>query len=154
MKQYTPIPLFHSAAWLSLLAVWSASAQEIELFNGRDLTGWTVRGGEARFRVVDGSIVGKSPAQKPARHTFLATKAEFDNFILTLEFKADPGSNSGVQVRSQVGPEDRVSGYQCEIETTGKAFTGSIYDEGRRGAARGVSGRSEEQSTRPGCVYP
>lgn len=127
-----------------------AQAQEISLFNGRDLSGWTVRTGNADFRVKDGCIVGKNTRQeKGFIHTFLTTNAEFGDFILTFEYKADADMNSGVQFRSQfhnvetravtqtgktvIRPPDRVYGYQFEIDSAGKRNTGAIYDEGRRG---------------------
>ena len=147
MKRHSPIPLFHPAAWLSLLAVWSVSAQEIELFNGRDLTGWTVHTGNASFRVEDGCIVGKNLAAASS-HTFLCTDAEYADFVLTFEFKADSGLNSGVQFRSELTRRDtqievdgrkktlaadRVFGYQYEIDSLSWPTTGGVYDEGRRG---------------------
>lgn len=128
-----------------------AQDQVINLFNGRDLSGWTVRTGKADFRVKDGCIVGKNTTsqQKGFIHTFLTTNAEFGDFILTFEYKADANVNSGVQFRSQfhnvetravtqtgrtvIRPPDRVYGYQFEIDSTGKRNSGGIYDEGRRG---------------------
>ncbi len=134
---------------LSLLTSACVQAQEISLFNGRDLTGWTVRTGNADFRVKDGCIVGKNTRQEKGTHTFLTTNAEFGDFILTFEYKADADVNSGVQFRSQfhnvetravtqtgktiIRPPDRVYGYQFEIDSAGKRNSGSIYDEGRRG---------------------
>src|SRR5262249_30788074 len=70
------------------------------------------------------------------------------DFILELEFKVQEGLNSGVQIRSQcfdeaktveLGgkkiniPAGRVHGYQVEIDPSDRAWTGGIYDEGRRG---------------------
>lgn len=135
---------------LTLLTSACVQAQEISLFNGRDLTGWTVRTGSADFRVKDGCIVGKNTRQEKGTHTFLTTNAEFGDFILTFEYKADADVNSGVQFRSQfhnvetrgvtqvgksfIRPPDRVYGYQFEIATKGsKRNSASIYDEGRRG---------------------
>ena len=130
------------------LSVPALHAQEINLFNGRDLTGWTVRTGKADFRVKDGCIVGANKDLLKT-HTFLTTKAEYDNFILSFEFKADRDVNSGVQFRSQfhnvetrtvtstgktvIRPPDRVYGYQFEIDTRDARNNASIYDEGRRG---------------------
>jgi hypothetical protein len=134
---------------LTLLTLAGVQAQEISLFNGRDLTGWTVRTGSADFRVKDGCIVGKNTRQEKGIHTFLTTNAEFGDFILTFEYKADDDVNSGVQFRSQfhnfetrgvtqmgktvVRPPDRVYGYQFEIDSAGLRNSASIYDEGRRG---------------------
>ena len=111
-------------------------AQEREgwtaLFNGRNLNGWTKLGGKAQYKVQNGELVGICTADQP--NTFLATKAEYGDFILEYEFKADDGVNSGVQLRSHsdAGYRDGVVyGYQCEIDSP--STTASIYDEQRRG---------------------
>jgi hypothetical protein len=106
----------------------------IRLFNGADLTGWTQRGGRADYRVEDGCIVGASRPNQA--NSFLCTDAEYGDFILELDFKADPEVNSGVQIRSESSPDyqnGRVHGYQVEIDTSSRAWTAGIYDEGRRG---------------------
>ncbi len=116
------------------------------LFNGKDLTGWVQRGGKAKYRVVDGAIVGTTVPN--TANTFLCTKKDYADFTLEVEFKVDPRMNSGVQIRSQVFDEEktiehegkkiviapgRVHGYQVEIDPSPRMFTGGIYDEGRRG---------------------
>ena len=53
------------------------------LFNGRDLTGWTVREGpESAFYVKDGAIVGSPNSAYPA---WLGTNRQYENFDLTAE---------------------------------------------------------------------
>ena len=133
---------------LALAAAAAAQAEDgfVPLFNGKDLSGWVRRGGQAKYRVEDGTIVGTSVPNTP--NTFLCTEKEYGDFILELEFKVDPGLNSGVQVRSQCFDEPReveiggkkfkisagrVHGYQVEIDPSPRAFSGGIYDEGRRG---------------------
>jgi len=121
----------------------------VALFNGKDLTGWVQRGGNAKFTVEDGVIVGTAVPDTP--NSFLCTKTEYSDFELELEFKVDPALNSGVQIRSECFdtektvetggkqikiPAGRVHGYQIEIdmETTRNRFwTAGIYDEARRG---------------------
>ena len=59
---------------VSVLFVLSASAQEAkwqDLFNGKNLKGWTKLNGNADFKVVDKTIVGVSKANTP--YTFLTT---------------------------------------------------------------------------------
>lgn len=105
----------------------------IALFDGRTLDGWVQRGGKAVYRVEDGCIVGETRPDQP--NTFLCTASDYCNFTLTLEFKIDDELNSGVQIRSQARPEkqgERVFGYQVEIDPSIRAWTGGIYDEGRR----------------------
>ena len=104
------------------------------LFNGKDLTGWTVVNGKAPYTVENGVIVGSTVADSP--NSFLATDRKFKDFILELELKQDIGpSNSGVQFRGQRRADyrdGRVFGYQCEIDPSERAWTGGIYDEQRR----------------------
>jgi len=111
-----------------------AAAQDgfVPLFNGKDLTGWSVKGGDAKYHVEDGCIVGVVNDTK--RNTFLCSDKEYENFIFKAEFKFDKDFNSGIQFRSKARPDgDRkvVYGYQCEMASDG--MTGAIYDEARRG---------------------
>jgi len=104
----------------------------VSLFNGKDLTGWTVKGGDAKYHVEDGCIVGV--VNDTSRNTFLCTEKKYENFIFKAEFKFDKNFNSGIQFRSNARPDgDRevVYGYQCEMEPAG--MTAAIYDEARRG---------------------
>ncbi|MEL6653790.1 MAG: DUF1080 domain-containing protein, partial [Bacteroidota bacterium] len=104
------------------------------LFNGTNLDGWRQLNGKAKYSVENGEIVGTTVANTP--NSFLATEKLYGDFILELEFKVDPAMNSGVQIRSNSLPEyrdGRVHGYQMEIDPSPRAWTGGIYDEGRRG---------------------
>ncbi|MFG0330860.1 MAG: DUF1080 domain-containing protein [Phycisphaerales bacterium] len=103
----------------------------IPLFDGESLDGWRKVGGDATYFVEDGAIVGEVG---PGPNTFLRTERVFDDFELRLEVKLDVPGNSGVQFRSHQRPEDgRVYGYQCEIDPSPRAWSGGVYDEGRRG---------------------
>ncbi len=112
------------------------------LFDGKTLTGFTIRSGTATYKVEDGAIVGTTA--EGSGNTFLTTDKEYGDFELTFEVKVDNALNSGVQIRSHVAPEngfqpklggklpkDRLYGPQVEISTDGMA--GRIYDEARRG---------------------
>jgi len=106
----------------------------VPLFDGKTLDGWVQRGGKAKYEAVDGVIVGSSVPN--TSNSFLCTEKHYGDFVLELEFKVDPGLNSGVQVRSNSLPEyknGRVHGYQVEIDPSDRAWSGGIYDEGRRG---------------------
>jgi hypothetical protein len=124
----------------NLLAEWRP------LFDGKSLEGWVQQGGKAVYRVENGEVVGTSVPN--TSNSFLCTDKEYGDFNLTLEFKVDPKLNSGVQIRSQVYDKPtevehegkkfkfaagRVHGYQVEIDPSDRAWTGGIYDEGRRG---------------------
>ncbi|MCH9725105.1 MAG: DUF1080 domain-containing protein [Planctomycetes bacterium] len=121
------------------------------LFDGKTLDGWIQRGGTAKYEIVDDTIVGTSVPKTP--NSFLCTKKLYGNFELQVEYKVDPLLNSGIQIRSQVFDKDkvvkikdkkgkeskrkiaagRVHGYQVEIDPSDRAWSGGIYDEGRRG---------------------
>ena len=104
-----------------------------QLFNGKDLTGWRQLNGKASYRVENGEIVGTTVFGQP--NSFLATDADYGDFILELEFKVDSTMNSGIQFRSESNAaykNGRVHGYQFEIDPSARAWTGGIYDEARR----------------------
>ncbi len=104
------------------------------LFDGKTLNGWIQRGGKARYFVEDDVIVGASVPNTP--NSFLCTEKMYSDFVLELDFKVDPGLNSGVQIRSNSLKEyrnGRVHGYQVEIDPSEWAYSGGIYDEARRG---------------------
>jgi len=106
----------------------------VDLFNGDNLDGWSRLGGEAVYTVEDGEVVGTTVLNTP--NSFLCTDEHFSDFILEYEFKLDAATNSGVQIRSNSYPEynnNRVHGYQIEIDPSDRAWTGGIYDEARRG---------------------
>ncbi|MEX2404667.1 MAG: DUF1080 domain-containing protein [Balneolales bacterium] len=105
-----------------------------KLFNGQNLDGWEVLGGEAEYFIEDGAIVGEAVPNTP--NSFLTTTEDYSDFILEYEVYLDNGLNSGVQIRSNSNPDyrdGRVHGYQVEIDPSDRAWTGGIYDEGRRG---------------------
>lgn len=105
-----------------------------KLFNGKDLSGWKQLNGKAQYQVVKGEIIGTTVHGEP--NSFLVTEQNYGDFILELEFRLDADMNSGIQFRSESKSdyrEGRVHGYQMEIDPSARAWTGGIYDEGRRG---------------------
>jgi hypothetical protein len=104
------------------------------LFDGKTLHGWKQLGGKAKYTVEDGMIVGSSVPN--TSNSFLCTDKNYGDFVLELDFKVDRDLNSGVQVRSESLPayhKGQVHGYQVEIDPSERAWSGGIYDEGRRG---------------------
>lgn len=140
-------PLRLLAALISLvLPACGAGEKWVDLFNGKDLTGWTQKGGEAKFEVEGGQLVGTTMPATP--NSFLCTTREYTNFILEVEFKVDPGLNSGIQIRSRAAdepttekwagkpikfPAGRVHGLQVEIDPSTRAWTAGIHCEGGGG---------------------
>jgi hypothetical protein len=105
----------------SFALAWAAAGQEWKpLFNGRDLTGWEVRG-ECLWTVMEGgvllgqrahaSVAAPFTAAWPIdarqyrswlyRQAWLYTKAEFDEYDLHVEYFMPPGANSGVSIRDR-----------------------------------------------------
>jgi hypothetical protein len=112
----------------------SPKGEWISLFNGKDLSGWIQRGGQAIYSVENGEIVGTTVEGSP--NSFLCTDKNYGDFIAELELKVDTSMNSGIQFRSnsqQEYQEGRVYGYQMEVDPSVRAWSGGIYDESRRG---------------------
>jgi hypothetical protein len=102
--------------------------QETSLFNGQDLTGWTIYGTE-KWYVEDGLLISESGPD--AQYGYLATDAHYKNFELSLEFFQEADGNSGVFVRSTV-EGTKVSGWQVEVAPAGY-HTGGVYESYGRG---------------------
>lgn len=106
----------------------------LNLFDGKTLKGWTIKGGNALYKVKDGAIVGTTADEQP--NTFLTSNKIYGDFILELEYKVDPNMNSGIQIRTNSFPhimDGRVHGYQIEIDPSERGWSGGVYDEARRG---------------------
>ena len=106
----------------------------VDLTSGGLEEGWRQLGGAAEYALEDGVVVGTAVVETP--NSFLATKEEYGDFALQLEFKIDGGLNGGVQIRSHSDPDYRngtVHGYQVEIDPSERAWSAGIYDESRRG---------------------
>jgi hypothetical protein len=135
---------------LVLIAVSLSPAAEkdgwIDLFNGKDLTGW----------VIDGPIEAKDKTEgnktKPlwcvedrmirttgAAFGFLRYDREFSDFILHVEYRMDKGANSGIGIRTtkfdpKKSTATRPSYYCYEVQLLddanakpAKGTTGSLY---------------------------
>ena len=103
-------------------------AQEKSLFNGEDLTGWTIYGTE-KWYVEDGLLVSESGPD--AQYGYLATDEAYKDFEVSLEFLQEADGNSGVFIRSTI-EGTKVSGWQVEVAPKGK-HTGGVYESYGRG---------------------
>ncbi len=118
----------------------------ISLFDGQTLNGWTQKGGVAEYMVRDETIVGTTVSNTP--NSFMTSDKRYGDFILELEYKVDSSMNSGIQIRSNSFPhyrDGRVHGYQIEIDPSDRAWSGGIYDEGRRGWLNPLDNNPEAQ---------
>lgn len=111
------------------LITFSLAAQKKKtLFNGKDLTGWTIHGTE-KWYVDNGELVCESGPDK--EYGYLSTNEKYKNFELTLQFKQEANGNSGVFFRSAIEGV-KISGWQVEVAPKDK-FTGGIYESYGRG---------------------
>lgn len=114
---------------LAIFSVVIANAQKaVSIFNGKDLTGWTIHGTE-KWYVENGSLVCESGPDK--QYGYLSTNQSYKDFDLTLEFKQEANGNSGVFFRSSIEGV-KISGWQVEVAPKG-LHTGGIYESYGRG---------------------
>lgn len=113
---------------LILFLATGMAAQEKQLFNGKNLDGWTIYGTE-KWYVEDGLLVSESGPD--AQYGYLATDEHYKDFELSLEFLQEADGNSGVFIRSTIDGT-KVSGWQVEVAPKGK-HTGGVYESYGRG---------------------
>jgi hypothetical protein len=115
---------------VALLSSGSAFAGEfVSLFDGKTTDGWKnpYEWGDVKVENGEISLVAN-------KKFFLVTEKKYSDFIVELEVMLPPEgkSNSGVMFRAHVEP-NKVFGYQAECDPSERAWTGGLYDEGRRG---------------------
>ena len=126
-----------------------------DLFNGRDLSGWEVRGDGTWTVLKDGTLFAQRtpPDSKTtfaywpldeqqfrnwrSKQAWLYTESNFDEFDLELEYLLGPRGNSGVSIRDTSrgeralggGPPPSRIGYEIQISQnpTGNYPSGSVY---------------------------
>ena len=136
MKKSEVMKVLLKSAICSLIFLCACTPDDgwVDLFNGKDITGFSQLNGKAPFRVEDNMLIGKSVMNQS--NSFMATDMDYGDFILEFDVLCDSSLNSGVQFRSECRPDyynGRVYGYQCEIDPSDRAWSGGIYDEARRG---------------------
>ena len=155
------ILIFFTLCWVTVLGAEEKGFKD--LFNGKNFTGWTQKGGIAKYTIKEGTIVGTAVNGTP--NSFLCTKKHYGDFALEYEYKCDDRLNSGVQIRSNAYdkevtktlengktkkfPAGRVHGYQVEIDPNNpeRMWSAGIYDEGRRGwLYPGLRGGNDEET--------
>ncbi len=105
----------------------------VPLFNGRDLTGWTAKGGNCEFAVEDGVLSGTCVPGSPS--TYLCTDQTFRDFVFTCEMKWEVDINSGVMFRAstKAGRNDAVTVYGPQAEMEGfsqdRHWSGGVYGQ-------------------------
>ncbi len=124
-----------------LLLVPALHAQELNIFNGKDLSGW--KGLMEFWSVRDGAITGELTARHaPAKNTFLVwgggklSDFEFSCKYRLITKNAEGRANSGIQFRSSyTGPQGfDLKGYQGEMDpgltrAKGASLSGCLIDD-------------------------
>lgn len=107
------------------------------LFNGKDLSGWTIAGPAESFSVADGAIVAHG-APSHAYYTGALRDHRFRDFELKVDVMTRQGSNGGIYVLTEyeeVGGNVRASGrfpskgFEIQVNNshTDRIRTGSLY---------------------------
>lgn len=109
------------------LAATPAVAEEgwIEMFNGRNLSGWKLNEGD-KIHVEDGTIVTSGERA----HLFY-TEREFKDFVFETDVKTTPGSNSGIYFHTKYqddGWPEQGHEIQVNVSHTDPVKSGSLYN--------------------------
>ena len=82
-----------------------------DLFNGKNLDGWTLVRGQGPGYVVENGIL-VCPADGGGN---LLTDKDYANFVLRLDFKMEPAGNNGVGIRAPLAGDIAYSGMEIQI---------------------------------------
>ncbi len=134
--------------------------EPVQLVTPSDLSAWTELGDADWSFNDEGHLVGKVGG---GGQSFLMTKMPYGDFTLRARFKPVQPGNSGLQIRSHLSESGRLFGYQIEIDSSERAWSGGLYDEARRGWIHNLAGDDRaREAFRPGdwneyvveCVGP
>jgi hypothetical protein len=116
------------------------------LFNGRDLTGW---------RVIDGNASDWSAADgilscRAGGGGWLATKEEYKNFELKLEFRVPTGGNSGVFLRAPEQGNPAFAGMEIQVLDDDASIYAGIKPAQHCGSLYGLAAPKTRASKKAG----
>lgn len=107
------------------------------LFNGKDLAGWRANNDPESFRVADGALRVQAAGRTSAHLFYVGELAEglerFKNFELEATARAEPNSNGGIFVHTDMSTRDSAKhlakGYEVQLNSSQKEKrkTGSLY---------------------------
>ena len=103
----------HRLALIVLLssATFAAERGFKDLFNGKNLDGWTLVNGSGKGYVVENGVL-VCPEDGGGN---LLTDKDYANFVLRFEFKLSPGGNNGVGIRAPLAGDIAYSGMEIQI---------------------------------------
>jgi len=119
--------LFFATVFFFLTASFDTSGFK-KIFNGKDLSGWTIHGTE-KWYAENRELICESGPDK--QYGYLSTNKSYHNFILELKFKLEANGNSGVFFRSSIEGV-KINGWQVEVAPPGH-HTAGIYESYGRG---------------------
>jgi hypothetical protein len=103
-----------------------------QIFNGIDLNGWSIIGGEGKVNIADSCLILQMKANT-TEHTFVKSNKKYKDFILEIDVKRDPGFFYGILFRARNAPDTahvRLYGYQVKADhLPNRRWTGGIFDD-------------------------
>jgi hypothetical protein len=123
---------------LALLLITPLQADDwLPLFNGRDLTGWRANNDPESFTVENGLLRCHAPGAFKAHLFYVGDRKQgfesFTNFELEATARAEPNSNGGIFVHTDMSTRDKAKhlakGYEVQLNSSAKEKrkTGSLY---------------------------
>lgn len=118
----------------------------VDLFNGKDLTGWTLVGGKGPGYVVEnGTIV--CPENGGGN---LLTETEFSDFVLRVEFKLTPGGNNGIGIRAPLAGDIAYSGMEIQVlDQDNEKYKGRLQPWQHTGSVYNVIPAADVKALKP-----
>lgn len=138
MKHRTLTSVFLCSGFLLTCTIARAQEGWLQLFNGKDLSGWKANVSPEAYSVVDGIMVVHDTSATIRSHLFYVGDGRekfvrFKNFELKVISKGGEHSNSGIFVHTDFSERDSAKhlakGYEVQLNNTDtdKRKTGSLY---------------------------
>lgn len=122
---------------LTMVSADDPAGDWLPLFNGQDLTGWRANNDPESFTVKDGVLRIQASGKTSAHLFYVGNRQDgfetFKNFELEATVKAEPNSNGGIFVHTDMSTRDSqkhlAKGYEVQLNSTAKEKrkTGSLY---------------------------
>ena len=134
----------------------------VDLFNGKDTTGWVYGGKDQSAKSGKGYQVENGVLYCTAHDGgMLYTEKEYGNFVFSFDFKLEKNSNNGIAIRAPLEGDPAYAGMEIQIlDDSGPEYAGlrpaqyhgSIYDviPAKRGSLKPVGQWNHEEITAQG----
>lgn len=141
MQRWIGTPVFVLAVVFGLTFAPAAEEEGFTpLFDGKTTDGWIKPYDWGKVWVENGLIHLQGD-----RKFFLVTEKTYRDFVLKAEVNVPVGGNSGIQFRCHY-KQNKLWGYQAEVDTSARKWAGGLYDEGRRGWLAPLKDKPEAQA--------